>query len=160
MIDDEGFRANVGIILLNKAKKIFCGRRVGLQIWQMPQGGIEEGESPEQAMYRELHEEVGLFGADVDLIGRTEGWLYYRLPEKYQRKVGIPKCVGQKQIWFLLGFKGEDTEIRLDLHVSPEFEEWVWVEYWEPLSMVVDFKKDVYSKALRQLEPLVEKLFN
>ncbi len=159
MIDDEGFRANVGIILLNKAKKIFCGRRVGLQIWQMPQGGIEEGESPEQAMYRELHEEVGLFGANVDLIGRTEGWLHYRLPEKYQRKLG-PKCVGQKQIWFLLGFKGEDTEIRLDLHASPEFEEWVWVEYWEPLSMVVDFKKDVYSNALRQLEPLVEKLFN
>ena len=160
MIDDEGFRANVGIILLNKAKKIFCGRRVGLQFWQMPQGGIEEGESPEQAMYRELHEEVGLFGANVDLIGRTEGWLHYRLPEKYQRKLGVPKCVGQKQIWFLLGFKGEDTEIRLDLHASPEFEEWVWVEYWEPLSMVVDFKKDVYSNALRQLEPLVEKLFN
>ena len=68
MIDDEGFRANVGIILLNKAKKIFCGRRVGLQFWQMPQGGIEEGESSEQAMYRELHEEVGLVGEKVDLI--------------------------------------------------------------------------------------------
>ena len=160
MIDDEGFRANVGIILLSKAKKIFCGRRVGLQIWQMPQGGIEEGESAEEAMYRELQEEVGLLGATVELVGRTEGWLHYRLPEKYQRKVGIPRCVGQKQIWFLLEFKGEDSEIKLDLHASPEFEEWAWVEYWEPLNMVVDFKKDVYSNALRQLEPLVEKLFN
>ena len=160
MIDDEGYRPNVGIILLNKAKKIFCGRRVGLQIWQMPQGGIEEGESPEQAMYRELQEEVGLFGEHVDLVGRTEGWLHYRLPEKYQRKVGIPKCVGQKQIWFLLGFKGEDRESRLDLDASPEFEEWTWVEYWEPLNMVVDFKRDVYLSALKQLEPLVEELFN
>ena len=157
MIDDEGFRANVGIILLNEAKKIFCGRRVGLEIWQMPQGGIEEGESPEQAMYRELREEVGLLGSDVELIGRTDGWLHYRLPEKYQRKFGIPKCVGQKQIWFLLGFKGKDSEIRLDLDASPEFEEWAWVEYWEPLNLVIDFKREVYSKALSQLEPLVEK---
>ena len=160
MIDEEGFRANVGIVLLNEDKKVFCGRRVGLLIWQMPQGGIEEGESPEQAMYRELEEEVGLFETNVELVGRTDGWLHYRLPARYQRKVGIPRCVGQKQIWFLLKFKGMDSEIRLDRDDSPEFEEWVWVDYWKPLDLVVDFKRNVYVSALRQLEPLVEKLFD
>ena len=160
MIDEEGFRANVGIVLLNEDKKVFCGRRMGSLIWQMPQGGIEEGESPEQAMYRELEEEVGLFGSNVELVGRTDGWLHYRLPERYQRKAGIPRCVGQKQIWFLLKFKGKDSEIRLDRDDSPEFEEWVWVDYWKPLDLVVDFKRNVYVSALRQLEPLVEKLFD
>ncbi|MEC9248358.1 MAG: RNA pyrophosphohydrolase [Pseudomonadota bacterium] len=155
MIDKDGFRENVGIILLNENKEILCGRRVGMLIWQMPQGGIENGESAEQAMYRELEEEVGLEGTNVDLLGHTDDWLHYRLPEKYQRRVGIPRCVGQKQIWFLLKFKGIDSEIRLDRQNSPEFEEWGWFEYWKPLEMVVDFKKQVYKNALTQLERFI-----
>jgi len=151
MIDKDGFRENVGIALLNESKEILCGRRVGMLIWQMPQGGIEKGETAEQAMYRELGEEIGLEGTSVELLGSTTDWLYYRLPEKYQRRKGFPKCIGQKQIWFLLKFKGIDSQIRLDLDDSPEFEEWGWFDYWEPMEMVVDFKREVYRNALTQL---------
>ena len=155
MIDEEGFRENVGIILLNDSEKILCGRRVGMLIWQMPQGGIEDGETPEQAMYRELKEEIGVEGSNVELLGHTEGWLYYRLPKKYRRRQGTPKCIGQKQIWFLLKFTGIDCQIRLNLHEPQEFEEWDWFDYWQPMQMVIDFKKEVYRDALTQLRRYV-----
>ena len=155
MIDEKGFRENVGIILLNDSEKILCGRRVGMLIWQMPQGGIEEGETPEQAMYRELREEIGVEGSNVELLGHTEDWLYYRVPKKYRRRKGMPRCIGQKQIWFLLKFTGIDCQIKLNLHEPQEFEEWDWFDYWQPMQMVVDFKREVYRDALTQLRRFV-----
>ncbi|MGH8258512.1 MAG: RNA pyrophosphohydrolase, partial [Steroidobacteraceae bacterium] len=102
MIDSEGFRANVGIVLMRGGGEVFLGRRTGGRGWQFPQGGVREGESFEQAMFRELHEEIGLTRADVKLLGCTERWLQYRLPSRYVRRNRHPVCIGQKQRWFLL----------------------------------------------------------
>src|SRR5690625_2771250 len=103
VIDADGFRPNVGIILTNDQGQLLWARRVGGQdAWQFPQGGIHEGESPEQALYRELHEEVGLRPEDVEVLACTRGWLRYRLPNRFVRHHSQPLCVGQKQKWFLL----------------------------------------------------------
>ena len=101
-------------------------------------------------MYRELEEEVGLRPKDVQLVGRSRGWLRYRLPHR-MRRGGSPQCIGQKQIWYLLRLCADDTAIRLDQCSPPEFDGWEWVAYWYPLSQIVDFKRDVYAKGLKEL---------
>jgi 8-oxo-dGTP pyrophosphatase MutT (NUDIX family) len=103
MIDEDGFRANVGIILCNEYNKLFWGHRIGhLDSWQFPQGGINESETPVEAMHRELKEEIGLNPNDVEILGHTMGWIKYRLPQKLIRKNNTKNCIGQKQIWFML----------------------------------------------------------
>ena len=101
-IDDQGFRANVGIILTDGDGRVLIAGRRGRGGWQFPQGGIQPEETTEAAMFRELHEEVGLAPSDVELVGSTEGWLRYRLPDRYIRREQTPLCIGQKQRWFLL----------------------------------------------------------
>lgn len=152
MIDRDGYRLNVGIILLNQDQQVFWARRAGMTSWQFPQGGIKRNESPEEAMYRELYEEVGLRGRDVGLIGRTQGWLHYDLPERYIRKRSHPLCIGQKQVWFLLELRSSESRIRLDCSERPEFDSWTWVDYWHPVSDVVYFKREVYHRALTELK--------
>ena len=147
MIDEAGYRANVGIVLLNKHNRAFWGRRSGQTSWQFPQGGVNESESPIQAMYRELYEEVGLKPQHVEVIAATQDWLHYRLPENLVRKKS-PMCIGQKQKWFLLRLISDDEVIDLRANQKPEFDEWRWVAYWYPIDEVVNFKKDVYEKAL------------
>lgn len=156
MIDRDGYRLNVGIILLNGDRQVFWARRAGMRSWQFPQGGIKRHEGPEEAMYRELYEEVGLRGRDVELIGRTQGWLHYDLPERYIRKRSQPLCIGQKQVWFLLGLKAHESRIRLDCSDKPEFDSWTWVDYWHPVADVVYFKREVYHRALTELRGHVE----
>ncbi|MEO0442513.1 MAG: RNA pyrophosphohydrolase [Pseudomonadota bacterium] len=154
MIDTYGFRANVGIILSNLKGQLLWARRIGgLDAWQFPQGGIHEGESPEQALYRELEEEVGLRANDVDIIDVTRGWLKYKLPKNLVREHQIPLCIGQKQKWFLLKLLSDDSAIRLDRSASIEFDDWRWVSYWYPLDQVISFKRDVYRRALKTLSP-------
>ncbi len=154
MIDADGFRPNVGIILTNSRGELLWARRVGGQdAWQFPQGGIKQHESAEQALYRELEEEVGLCAQDVEILGVTRGWLRYRLPSRYVRQQQ-PVCIGQKQKWFLLRFLGSDEQINLALNATPEFDHWRWVSYWYPVNNVVAFKRDVYRRALRELSPL------
>lgn len=154
MIDADGFRPNVGIILTNSRGELLWARRIGGQdAWQFPQGGIKHHESAEQALYRELEEEVGLSPKDVAILGVTRGWLRYRLPARYVRQQQ-PVCVGQKQKWFLLRFLGSDDQVNLALNDSPEFDHWRWVSYWYPINNVVAFKRDVYRRALRELSPL------
>ncbi|NBS72451.1 MAG: RNA pyrophosphohydrolase [Betaproteobacteria bacterium] len=102
MLDRDGFRPNVGIILLNQRNQVFWGKRIRTHSWQFPQGGIDRGESPEQAMYRELHEEVGLHPEHVRIVARTRDWLRYEVPDRYIRKDARGHYKGQKQIWFLL----------------------------------------------------------
>jgi len=102
VIDSEGFRANVGIIISNDAGQVFWAKRVGQDAWQFPQGGIKPDETAESAMYRELKEEVGLSPKHVEIIGCTNDWLKYWLPEKFIRQNSMPLCIGQKQIWYLL----------------------------------------------------------
>jgi putative (di)nucleoside polyphosphate hydrolase len=127
-------------------------RRYGQSSWQFPQGGIKRHETAEEALFRELHEEVGLLPEQVEVIASTRGWLRYRLPKRYIRFHNRPVCIGQKQRWFLLRLLAEDEAVRLDASDKPEFEEWRWVNYWHPLEEIVFFKRRVYEKALRELE--------
>ncbi|KAA8733836.1 RNA pyrophosphohydrolase [Acinetobacter qingfengensis] len=151
MIDSEGFRPNVGIILANDAGQVLWAKRIGHNAWQFPQGGIQYGETPEQALYRELYEEVGLLPEHVDIIAQTRGWLRYRLPYRYIRTDSNPVCIGQKQKWFLLRLVGSQNNICLNTTEPAEFDEWQWVSYWYPLGQVVNFKRDVYRRALSEL---------
>jgi len=151
IIDRDGFRANVGIVLMSADRQLFIGRRAGGRGWQFPQGGMSRGESSEESLYRELHEEIGLRSDDVRLLGRTRHWLRYRLPPRYVRRDSQPVCVGQKQYWFLLQLKQAEVSFRFDTTAQPEFDRWRWVDYWQPVREVIYFKRGVYSRALHEL---------
>ena len=139
-------------MLVNDQSQLLWARRVGGQDnWQFPQGGISSGESPEQALYRELYEELGLSPDGVAVLGNTKGWLRYRLPRRFVREGQKPLCVGQKQKWFLLRLLADDASVRLDVDDKPEFDHWQWVSYWYPLNQVVSFKRDVYRRAMKEL---------
>jgi len=180
MIDERGYRPNVGIVLSNAAGQVFWARRRGHDGWQFPQGGIRTHETPETAMYRELHEEVGLEPAHVELLGRTRDWLRYDIPGEYLRRTGTYKCRerqdagsdrrtgtdagggrrpgafrGQKQVWFLLRLVGHEQDVRLDVSHKPEFDRWCWIDYWSAVEQIIAFKRDVYRRALAELEPLL-----
>lgn len=155
MIDNDGYRANVGIILSNNAGQVFWARRIGQEAWQFPQGGIDKTESAEEAMYRELKEETGLNPGDVEVLGCTSGWLKYRLPKRYVRRNQSPVCIGQKQIWYMLRMLGNEAAVDLANSEKPEFDHWRWVDYWEPTRKVIFFKRKVYKRALTELEPLL-----
>jgi putative (di)nucleoside polyphosphate hydrolase len=155
MIDAEGYRPNVGIILANPAGQVLWAKRIRQNAWQFPQGGINPGESAEQALYRELYEELGLEGADVQMLGGTGDWLRYRLPRRYMRRGAMPLCIGQKQKWFALRLLSPDHSVRFDRCTRPEFEGWRWVDARQPAQEVVAFKREVYRLALQQLEQLI-----
>ncbi len=156
MIDDDGFRANVGIILSNCDGEVFWGKRIGQTSWQFPQGGIDEGETPLEAMFRELHEETGLREKHVQVVGSTQDWLRYRLPNKMVRRCNNGRvCIGQKQRWFILRFVGDDDRICTDRCDKPEFDRVRWVQYWRPVNEVIYFKRRVYARALHELGPFV-----
>jgi putative (di)nucleoside polyphosphate hydrolase len=152
-IDEQGFRANVGIILTDGGGRVLIAGRRGRGGWQFPQGGIHPEESAEAALFRELHEEVGLEQSDVEIIGSTEGWLRYRLPDRYIRREKTPLCIGQKQRWFLLHMTSEVERVRFDLGPEPEFDRCRWVDYWRPVKEVIYFKRPVYVRALHELGP-------
>ena len=153
MIDSDGFRPNVGIVLANTRGQVLWARRIGQNAWQFPQGGIKPHEYPEEALFRELEEEVGLQQSDVKVLAQTQGWLRYRIPKQLLRKKSAPLCVGQKQKWFLLQMLCSDDKVKFDLFETPEFDHWRWVSYWYPVSQVVLFKRDVYRRALKELAP-------
>ena len=156
MIDKHGYRANVGIILINKHQEVFWGGRIGQpDAWQFPQGGIDENETPEETLYRELYEEVGLTADQVKILGQTKKWLTYRLPRKYMRFHSKPLCIGQKQKWFLLEVQAAEEEINFNRVGSPEFDRWCWVDYWYPVEHVIEFKSKVYKRALEEFKPIV-----
>ena len=152
MIDTDGYRANVGIILSNQEGNVMWARRVGQDAWQFPQGGISVDEKPQDAMYRELWEETGLKQNDVDILASTNSWLRYKLPKRLIRKNSEPRCIGQKQIWYLLRLLSSDQEFDLCASPKPEFDGWKWVNYWYPIEDVIFFKRRVYQCALSQLE--------
>ncbi|MDY6890027.1 MAG: RNA pyrophosphohydrolase [Pseudomonadota bacterium] len=158
MIDADGFRPNVGIILVNSQGQVLWAKRIGQNAWQFPQGGIQARETPRQAMYRELREEIGLSPHDVEIMAVTRGWLRYRLPKRMIRRHSHPVCVGQKQKWFLLRMLSEDSAVQIDHTDSPEFDRWEWVSYWYPLGQVVSFKREVYRKAMKELSPRLARL--
>ena len=162
---DLPYRPCVGIVLLNRDNLAWIGRRIpkweldgkdGNRLWQMPQGGIDEGESPEQAAYRELDEETGTRNAT--LLGQTEGWLKYDLPPEAIGSALKGRFRGQKQKWFAMRFEGDDTEIDIapDKGEKPEFDAW----RWEPLEslpdLVIPFKRDVYVEVVAAFRHLVK----
>ncbi len=151
MLDRDGFRPNVGIILLNQKNQVFWGKRIRTHSWQFPQGGIDRGENPEQAMFRELQEEVGLLPEHVRIVARTRDWLRYEVPDRYIRRDARGHYKGQKQIWFLLQLVGHDWDLNLRATNHPEFDAWRWNDYWVPLDVVVEFKRGVYELALTEL---------
>ena len=157
MIDRNGYRSNVGIILLNSKNEVFWGKRIKQDSWQFPQGGIKAGESPEQAMYRELTEEVGLFPRHVQIIGRTRDWLRYDVPDQWIKRDWRGNYRGQKQIWYLLRLVGRDCDVSLRASVRPEFDAWRWNHYWVELESVVEFKRQVYRQALTELARLISR---
>ncbi|MBK8324735.1 MAG: RNA pyrophosphohydrolase [Betaproteobacteria bacterium] len=156
MIDRDGYRPNVAIVLVNPRNQVFWGKRIKEHAWQFPQGGIKEGETPEQAMYRELEEETGLKPAHVEILGRTRDWLHYHVPTHWVKREWRGTYKGQKQIWFLLRLTGRDTDVSLRASGHPEFDAWRWHEYWIPLETVIDFKRDVYRQALEQLSGFLD----
>ena len=151
MIDSDGFRPNVGIIIFNDEGKLLWAKRLGQNAWQFPQGGVQRHESAEEAVLRELNEEVGLEPHDVQIVASTGQWLKYRLPRHLIRQNSHPVCIGQKQKWFLLKLLTDTDRIRFDVGDKPEFDHCRWVSYWYPVKKVVAFKRDVYKKALEEL---------
>ena len=154
MIDPDGYRPNVGIVLMRPDGRVFWARRVRRDGWQFPQGGMNTDETPVEAMYRELREETGLLPEHVEVLGVTPGWLRYRLPPRAIRRNERQVCIGQKQVWFLLRLLGDESLVRFDATETPEFDHWRWVDFWYPVEHVVSFKRGVYARALRHLAPL------
>jgi len=155
MIDKEGYRANVAIVIINNDNKVLWAKRTNENAWQFPQGGIKPHENAEEAMFRELKEEVGIDEGSVEILGKTSDWLYYDVPKNWISK-GNNFYKGQKQIWFLLKFLGNENDIFLKNSIKPEFDNWSWVDYWIPNDEVISFKRDVYSKALKQLSVFID----
>ena len=156
MLDHNGFRLNVGIVLVNHEGKLFWGKRAKAGGWQFPQGGVNPYETLEEAMYRELTEEIGLTKDDVKILALTKRWLYYKLPTHLRKQNRKPYCIGQKQRWFLLQFTSNDSKLNLKVSSTPEFCHWKWIGYWEPLRYVIYFKRDVYFRVLKELESVVK----
>jgi putative (di)nucleoside polyphosphate hydrolase len=157
MLDRDGYRPNVGIILCNWRNEVFWGKRVREHSWQFPQGGIKHGETPVQAMYRELGEEIGLQPSHVRILGRTRNWLRYEVPHQWMKREWRGNYRGQKQIWFLLRLVGRDSDVSLRACDHPEFDAWRWNDYWIPLETVIEFKREVYQQALTELARFVNR---
>lgn len=151
MLDRDGYRPNVGIVIVNSNNEVFWGKRIREHSWQFPQGGIKQGESPEEAMFRELHEEVGLLPEHVQVLARTRDWLRYDVPKHWIKREWRSTYRGQKQIWFLLRLIGRDSDIDLRASGHPEFDAWRWARYWVQLDSVIEFKRGVYKSALNEL---------
>lgn len=150
MIDEDGYRPNVGIIICNRQRQLFWAKRRGQAAWQFPQGGIHSGETTEEAMYRELFEEVGLNKNDVQLLAKSHYWLRYNLPKRFIRVNNQPLCIGQKQKWFLLYLRTDESQINIRATNHPEFDGWRWVSYWYPIRQAAHFKLNVYRRAMHE----------
>jgi putative (di)nucleoside polyphosphate hydrolase len=151
--DDEKYRPGIGIMLINRRGEVFVGRRsdVDGEAWQMPQGGIDPGEEPRDAVFRELKEEVGTDNAEI--LAEAADWLYYELPPRIAKQAWDGRWIGQKQKWFVLIFKGEDAEIDLTTHL-PEFSAWRWVPVHELPKLAVSFKRQLYLSLLGQFSTI------
>ena len=147
----EGYRRNMAMIVINNDNKVLICRRRNTQTWQFPQGGIDSNENIQEAMYRELHEEVGLSKEDVNIIGESKKTITYDIPITLRSKVLGGKFKGQDQKWFLLKTIKDDLKINLNNEMIPEFEEFEWVSYWRSLDRIIDFKKEAYRQALTEL---------
>lgn len=151
----NNYRPNVGMIICNKKYQIFWAKRYKQNSWQFPQGGINFKESPVEAMYRELSEEVGLKNKDVKILTFTKKWLYYKIPQNIYKKKHNTKYIGQKQRWFLLKLVGNELNININNNKKPEFDKWRWVSYWYPIRKIIYFKRDIYRTIMKKFAPFI-----
>lgn len=157
MTESLPYRPNVGIMLVNQKGLIFVGQRldsIDSAAWQMPQGGIDKGESEEEAAFRELTEETGVAREHVTLIARAKEEYIYDLPEDLIGKLWKGKWRGQRQMWFLMRFIGEDSDINIATK-DPEFSAWKWVKPEELPGLIVPFKKRIYEGLVREFGNLI-----
>jgi putative (di)nucleoside polyphosphate hydrolase len=148
---DYLYRSGVGIVLINGAKKIFVGKRIdnNSDAWQMPQGGIDVGEDEDLAMFRELYEETGIKESKVKILAKSQGYFYYNLPYKLQKKFWGGKYLGQKQRWYAVEFLGDDGDVNIATEI-PEFSNWKWIAKDEIISAIVQFKRDLYTQIITE----------
>ncbi len=149
------YRRGVGVMLLSREHKVFVAQRIDTPFaaWQMPQGGIDQGEAPRDAALRELEEEIGTSNAEI--IAESRDWLTYDLPQDLVPKVWSGRYRGQSQKWFLLRFLGEDSDIRIDT-TEPEFAEWKWAAPETLADLIVPFKRRLYREILTEFTPLIQ----
>jgi putative (di)nucleoside polyphosphate hydrolase len=148
------YRPGVGIVLFNAAGDVLIAERLDNPgAWQLPQGGIDEGEAPEIAVFREMEEEIGTRNAEI--IGMIEDWITYDLPQPYAQKLWKGKYKGQKQKWIALRFLGKDADIRLDTHAEPEFSQWKWVPLKTIPAYAVSFKRSIYERVAQEFSKFV-----
>ena len=160
-LDNDGYRPNVGMVIFNGHGQVLWARRVKQNTWQFPQGGIKDDESEEEAMYRELYEELGLTCHDVYIAQTSRNYHRYRVPKRMLNEYRDRNYQGQKQRWFLLGLNDDerlDSAVKFNNCKHPEFDRWRWVSYWYPLRNVITFKQDVYRKILVEFAPTVLRL--
>ena len=151
--DKLAYRPCVGTMLVNAHGMVFVGKRIDNREgdwWQMPQGGVDKGETPRDAALREMDEEIGVAAKLVDVLEETEDWLYYDFPPDLLRRMGGP-YLGQRQKWYALRFKGSDSDVRLDKH-TPEFDAWRWARLDEAPGLIVPFKRPVYEDVAVRFE--------
>jgi len=150
-MSDNDYRAGVGIILINSDKKVFVAKRLDMisENWQMPQGGIDDGETPQVAAMREMQEEIGTNNATI--IAESKDWYYYDLPSELVAKVWKGRYKGQKQKWFVMDFQGSDADINIDT-AHPEFSEWKWIEPKDLPDIIVPFKRKLYQDLLEEFK--------
>ncbi|HRP12398.1 MAG TPA: RNA pyrophosphohydrolase [Terricaulis sp.] len=150
--DPKQYRPNVGLALFHRDGPVFLGKRSGTEgpyQWQMPQGGVDRGESATEAAFRELEEEIGVRPAHAELLEETADWLYYDFPIDVRKKLSRGRYKGQRQKWFAFRFKGRDSDVRLDTH-TPEFSDWRWAPLETAPGLVIPFKRAIYEEvALR-----------
>lgn len=153
----SNYRDAVGIMIINPKKKLFLAYRAWTQTskyhWQMPQGGIDAGETPEQAAWREMYEETGIKQANCQLIAQSQNWYTYDIPKKTKRKID-----GERQKWFLFLFKGTNKDVNLKVQKKPEFIRFRWADPMKAPHLIIPFKKEVYEQVLAEFMPIVEKL--
>lgn len=143
------YRFGVGLVLMNSDKKVFVGNRISMRVeaWQFPQGGIDQNENPKEALFRESLEEIGT--DNFEIIDQTSDWLAYDLPNDLVPVVWGGQYRGQKQMWFLARFLGDDSEIKIDLHI-PEFKEWKWIPFEDSVDHAAPFKIDLYKQITKE----------
>ena len=155
-IEKLPYRPSVGLVVLNRDGHIFAGQRLdsSMDAWQMPQGGIDKGETPVQAALRELTEETGIPASKVEVLRESSEWHAYDLPHHLVAKLWKGRYRGQKQRWFALQFHGTDADVRIDTH-EPEFREWAWMPEAELIRKIVPFKRDTYSRVFAEFADIL-----
>ncbi len=148
---DYLYRNGVGLVLINSKKEVFVGKRIDNKsdAWQMPQGGIEDGEDEDVAIFREAEEETGINKKYIKILKKSDKYLYYNLPYKLQKKFWGGKYLGQKQRWYLAQFLGRDDNINISTE-EPEFSDWKWIKKEDIYNSIVNFKREMYNQIFEQ----------